>query len=156
MLTLSPVWHGRLRAVRGLTNLLLQALVIHPALLFFLLFLLMSHHAGSAGMLLLSEAERLVRDAPAGQVWGCVSQATPVTHFPTATPDELQNGVPAPEMLKPAPPPVMCDKGAVSRDAWAEQTSGTLFFLYQCGVLLSILSSLAMWIFRRRVTGDYA
>lgn len=27
MLTLSPVWHGRLRAARGLTNLLMQTLV---------------------------------------------------------------------------------------------------------------------------------
>ena len=36
MLTLSPVWHGRLRAARGLTNLLMQTLVIHPALLSFI------------------------------------------------------------------------------------------------------------------------
>ncbi|HCR0227211.1 hypothetical protein FHW04_003836 [Pantoea sp. AN62] len=36
MLTLSPVWHGRLRAVNRVRNLLLQTLVIHPALLSFI------------------------------------------------------------------------------------------------------------------------
>lgn len=156
MLTLSPVWHGRLRAARGLTSLLMKTLVIHPALLFFLLFLLMSHNAGSAGQMLLGEAERLVRDAPAGQVWGCESPLTPVTAFPPVSPETLQNGVPVPEALKPAPPPVMCEMKAVSREAWAAQTSGTLLLLYKAGVMFSVISGLAIWYFRRRAKGENA
>lgn len=156
MLTLSPVWHGRLRAARGLTSLLMKTLVIHPALLFFLLFLLMSHNAGSAGQMLLGEAERLVRDAPAGQVWCCESPLTPVTAFPPVSPETLQNGVPVPEALKPAPPPVMCEMKAVSREAWAAQTSGTLLLLYKAGVMFSVISGLAIWYFRRRAKGENA
>ncbi|MGX9400659.1 hypothetical protein, partial [Pantoea dispersa] len=144
-------------AARGLTSLLMQTLVIHPALLFFLLFLLMSHNAGSAGQMLLSEAERLVRDAPAGQVWGCVSQATPMKAFPPATPDELQNGAPVPDAVKlSVAPPVLCEKTALSRDAWAAQTSGTLLLLYKAGVMFSVISNLAVWHLRRRAKGEHA
>lgn len=154
MLIHSPVWHGRLRAVRGLTNLLMQTLVIHPALLFFLLFLLSAHHAGSAGQMLLDEAEKLVRAAPAGQVWSCVSPARPVTSFPPAPLTALREGTPAPEVLKPAPPPVLCVKAAVSREAWAQETSDTLLLLYKAGVLLSVFSAVVMWHFRRREKGE--
>ncbi|MBS0905802.1 hypothetical protein JK229_11760 [Pantoea dispersa] len=155
MLTLSPVWRGRLRAARGLTNLLMQTLVIHPALLFFLLFLLMSHNAGSAGQMLLDEAEKLVRDAPAGQVWGCVSQARPLTAFPPAPLSVLREEAPVPEALKPAPPPVMCEMKAVSRNSWAAQTSGTLLSLYRAGVVLSVIANLAVWHLRRRAKGEH-
>lgn len=157
MLTLSPVWHGRLRAARGLTNLLMQTLVIHPALLFFLLFLLSAHqHAGGAGQMLLDEAEKLVRDAPAGQVWGCVSPATPVMAFPPASLTALRDGTPVPDALKTAPPPVKCVKTAVSREAWAAKTSGTLLFLYKTAVMLSVISNLAVWHLRRRAKGEHA
>ncbi|NIG21336.1 hypothetical protein F3J37_21935 [Pantoea sp. Al-1710] len=134
MLTFSPVWHGRLRAARGLPNLLLQTLVIHPALLFFLLFLLMSHNAGSAGRMLLNAAENLVRNAPPGQVWDCASQT------PSAT--TLPQGAPAP-----------CIKSPLSAEAWAARTDGTLLSLYECGVLLSLTVSLATWALRRRAQG---
>ncbi|MBS0900027.1 hypothetical protein [Pantoea dispersa] len=157
MLTLTPVWHGRLRAARGMTNLLMQTLVIHPALLFFLLFLLSAHHAGGAGQMLLDEAEKLVRDAPPGQVWGCVSQASSMKAFPPATPDELQNGTPVPDAVKlSVAPPVLCEKTAVSREAWAVQTSGTLLLLYKAGVMFSVISGLAIWYFRRRAKGENA
>ncbi|NIF03506.1 hypothetical protein F3J38_26245 [Pantoea sp. Acro-805] len=135
MLTFSPVCHGRLRAARGLSNLLLQTLVIHPALLFFLLFLLMSHNAGGAGRMLLYAAENLVRNAPAGQVWDCASQTPPAT--------TLHQSAPAP-----------CIKSLLSAEAWAARTDGTLRSLYECGVLLSFTVSLAMWALRRRKNGE--
>ncbi|MFQ1682375.1 hypothetical protein ACK08B_21265 [Pantoea dispersa] len=157
MLTLSPVWHGRLRAARGLTNLLMQTLVIHPALLFFLLFLLSAHqHAGGAGQMLLDEAEKLVRDAPAGQVWGCVSQARPLTAFPPAPLSVLREEAPVPDALKPDPTPVMCEKAAVSREAWAAEASSTLLLLYRTAVVLSVISNLAVWHLRRRAKGEHA
>lgn len=157
MLTFSPVWHGRLRAARGLTNLLMQTLVIHPALLFFLLFLLSAHHAGGAGQMLLTEAEKLLRDAPPGQVWGCVSQTTPVKAFPSATPDELKNGAPAPDAVKlSVAPPVICEKAAVSREAWAQETSSTLQLIYKDAVALSVISGLIMRLLRRRAKGENA
>lgn len=157
MLTLSPVWHGRLRAARGLTNLLMQTLVIHPALLFFLLFLLSAHHAGGAGKMLISEAEKLVRDAPPGQVWGCVSQTTPVKAFPSATPDELKNGAPVPDAVKlSVAPPVICEKAAISREAWAAEAGSTLLSLYRAAVVLSVISHLAEWYLRRRAKGEHA
>lgn len=145
MLTVSPVWHGRLRAARGLTNLLMQTLVIHPALLFFLL---SAHHAGGAGQMLLGEAEKLMRDAPGGQVWGCLPQITPVT--------SLRYGAPAPEDLQEDPLPASCSKSPVSADAWAAQTSGTLLLIYKAGVLLSIITSLSVWALHRRAKGENA
>lgn len=145
MLTLSPVWHGRLRAARGLTSLLMQTLVIHPALLFFLLFLLMSHNAGSAGRMLLNAAENLVRNAPPGQVWDCASQTPPA---PT-----LRQGAPVPEDLQAGTMPAPCIKSPLSAEAWAVRTDGTLLSLYECGVLLSLTVSLATWALRRRAQG---
>ena len=148
MLTLLPVWHGRLLTANRAGNFLLQTLVIHPALLFFLLFLLNAYGPGGGGQWLLNEADRLVRDAPAGQVWDCVSQATPVKAIPPAPLAEPRNGAPVP------PPPVMCVKATMSRDAWAAQTNGTLMFLYKAGVVLSVISGLAVWYFRRRGKGE--
>ena len=145
MLTFSPVWHGRLCAARGLPNLLLQTLVIHPALLFFLLFLMMSHNAGSAGRMLLNAAENLVRHAPPGQVWDCASQTPPATTLP--------QGAPAPEDLQAYTMPAPCIKSPLSAEAWAARTDGTLLSLYECGVLLSLTVSLATWALRRRAQG---
>ena len=154
MLTLSPVWYGRLRAARRVQNFLLQTLVIHPALLFFLLFLLNAHGPGGGGQWLLNEAEALVRDAPAGQVWGCVSQAMPVETWPPVPDTSRDKAAPVSRDIRPAPPPAMCVKAAVSRDAWAAQTNDTLLFLYKAGVVLSVISSLAVRHFRRRVNGE--
>ncbi|MEN4633227.1 hypothetical protein ABEG88_22480 [Pantoea agglomerans] len=154
MLTLSPVWHGRLRATNRAGNFLLQTLVIHPALLFFLLFLLNAHGPGGGGQWLLNEAEALVRDAPAGQVWGCVSQAMPVETWPPVPDTSRDKAVPVSNDIRPAPPPAMCVNAAVSRGAWASQTNDTLLFLYKAGVVLSVLSSLAVRYFRRRVNGE--
>ncbi|MGC0946819.1 hypothetical protein WKH55_20470 [Pantoea agglomerans] len=148
MLTLSPVWHRHLLTANRAGNFLLQTLVIHPALLFFLLFLLNAHSPGGGGQWLLNEAEKLVRDAPAGQVWGCVSQAMPVKAFPPAPLTEPSNGASVPS------PPGMCVKAAVSRDAWAAQTNDTLLFLYKAGVVFSVISGLAVRHFRRRVNGE--
>lgn len=156
MLTLSPVWHGRLRAARGLTNLLMQTLVIHPALLFFLLFLLSAHHAGGAGQMLLDEAEKLVRDAPPGQVWDCVPQGRPVKAFLPVASDEPQHGAPVLEALKPDPTPVLCEKAAVSREAWAAEAGSTLLLLYRTAVVLSVIANLAVWHLRRRAKGEHA
>lgn len=150
MLTFSPVWHGRLRAVRGLTNLLKQTLVIHPALLFFLVFLMSAHQAGGSGQMLLDEAEKLVRDAPAGQVWGCAPPAMRMADFAPA----VNDGAPFPADFKFAPPSVRCEKAAVSREVWAAETSDTLLLLYKAGVVLSVISSLAVWHFRRLVKGE--
>ncbi|KAF6653087.1 hypothetical protein HFD91_21130 [Enterobacteriaceae bacterium EKM102V] len=154
MLTLSPVWHGRLRATNRAGNFLLQTLVIHPALLFFLLFLLSAHGSGGAGQWLLNEAEALVRDAPAGQLWGCVSQAMPVETWPPVSDTSRDKAVPVSSDIRPAPPTAMCVKAAVSRDAWASQTNDTLLFLYKAGVVLSVLSGLVVRHFRRRVNGE--
>ncbi|AOE42620.1 hypothetical protein BEE12_22800 (plasmid) [Pantoea agglomerans] len=148
MLTLSPVWHRHLLTANRAGNFLLQTLVIHPALLFFLLFLLNAHSPGGGGQWLLNEAEKLVRDAPAGQVWGCVSQAMPVKAFPPAPLTEPRNGASVPS------PPGMCVKAAVSRDAWAAQTNDTLLFLYKAGVVFSVISGLTVRHFRRRVNGE--
>lgn len=154
MLIHSPVWHGRLRAVRGLTNLLMQTLVIHPALLFFLLFVLDTHNTGSAGQMLLNEAERLVRDAPAGQVWGCAPQATLEADFPPASLQTLRDGAPVPADLKTAPPPFTCVKAPESREVWINETNDTLLMFYKTGVLLSVFSAVVMWHFRRREKGE--
>ncbi|RAH26700.1 hypothetical protein [Pantoea agglomerans] len=154
MLTLSPVWHGRLRATNRAGNFLLQTLVIHPALLFFLLFLLSEHGPGGVGQWLLNEAEKLVRDAPAGQVWGCVSQAMPVETWPPVPDTSRDKAAPVISDIRPAPPPAMCVKAAVSRDAWAAQTNDTLLFLYKAGVVLSVILGLAVRHFRRRVNGE--
>lgn len=151
MLTLSPVWHGRLRAARLVQNFLLQTLVIHPALLFFLLFLLSAHGAGGAGQMLVTEAERMVRDAPAGEVWGCVS---PVESWPPVPDTSRDKAAPVSSDIRPAPPAAMCVKAAVSRDAWAAQTNDTLLFLYKAGVVLSVISGLAVRHFRRRAIGE--
>lgn len=156
MLTLSPAWHGRLRAAGRVRNLLLQTLVIHPALLFFLLFVLGAHNTGSAGQMLLNEAERLVRDAPAGQVWGCAPQATREADFPPASLQTLRDGAPVPAGLKTAPPPFTCVKAPESREAWINETNGTLLMLYKTVVLLSILASLVTWGIRRLAKGACA
>ncbi|MBN1090610.1 hypothetical protein [Pantoea sp. 1B4] len=154
MLTLSPVWYGRLRATCRVQNLLLQTLIIHPALLFFLLFLLSAYGAGGAGQMLVNEAERLVCAAPAGEVWGCVSQAMPVESWPSVPDTSRDKAAPVSSDIKPAPPAAMCVKAAVSRDAWAAQTNDTLLFFYKAGVVLSVISSLAVRHFRRRANGE--
>ncbi|MEN4709130.1 hypothetical protein [Pantoea agglomerans] len=154
MLTFSPVWHARLLTANRAGNFLLQTLVIHPALLFFLLFLLSAHGPGGGGQWLLNEAEALVRDAPAGQVWGCVSQAMPVETWPPVPDTSRDKAAPVSSDIRPAPPPALCVKAAVSRDAWAAQTNDTLLFLYKAGVVLSVLSGLAVRYFRRRVNGE--
>lgn len=145
MLTLSPVFHGRLRTARRVQNLLLQTLVIHPALLFFLLFLLGAHSAGGAGQWLVNEAERLVRDAPAGQVWSCVPPAGP--------PASARTGTHAAD-LKHSHPSVLCARGPLSHEAWAAEANSRLLFLYRCGVVFSGLSGLVMVHFRRREKGE--
>ncbi|MEN4605497.1 hypothetical protein ABEG90_23185 [Pantoea agglomerans] len=153
MLTLSPVWHARLRATNRAGNFLLQTLVIHPALLFFLLFLLSAHGSGGAGQWLLNEADALVRDAPAGQVWGCVSQAMPVETWPPVSDTSREKAAPVISDIRPAPPPAMCVKAAVSRDAWATETDSTLRSLYLTGVLFSIIAGVAVRTLRRRAQG---
>ncbi|MFL6615349.1 MAG: hypothetical protein ACJ8LD_16730 [Pantoea agglomerans] len=154
MLTLSPVWHGRLRAARRVQNFLLQTLVIHPALLFFLLFLLGAHSAGGAGQWLVSGAERLVRDAPMGQVWGCASQASRSENWPSVPDASLHKPAMVSGDFKPAPPAAMCLKAAVSHEAWAAETNSRLLFLYKGGVVLSVISGWVMGRFRRRVEGE--
>lgn len=153
MLTLSPVWYGRLRTARRVQNFLVQTLVIHPALLFVLLFLLCAHSAGGAGHLLISEAERLIRDAPAGQVWSCASQATRVETWPAVPETSRDKTVPVSRDIKPAPSPAICVKAAVSREAWAADTNNMLRSLYFTGVLFSIIAGLAVRILRRRAQG---
>ncbi|MBK5017681.1 hypothetical protein [Pantoea sp. S62] len=153
MLTLSPVWHGRLRATNRAGNFLLQTLVIHPALLFFLLFLLRAHSSGGAGQWLLDEADALVRDAPAGQVWGCVSQAMPVETWPPVPDTSRDKAVSVSSDIRPAPPPVKCVKAAESRDAWATETDITLRSLYLTGVLFSIIAGVAVRTLRRHAQG---
>ncbi|WP_336749847.1 hypothetical protein [Pantoea vagans] len=154
MLTLSPVWYRYLLTANRAGNFLLQTLVIHPALLFFLLFLLSAHSPGGAGQWLLNEAEKLVRNAPAGEVWGCVSQAMPVETWPSVPDTSRDKAAPVSSDIRPAPPAVMCVKAAVSRDAWAAQTNDTLLFLYKAGVVLSVISSLVVRHFRRRANGE--
>lgn len=153
MLTLPPVWHGRLRATNRAGNFLLQTLVIHPALLFFLLFLLSAHSSGGAGQWLLNEAEALVRDAPAGQVWGCVSQAMPVETWPPVPDTSRDKAAPVSSDIRPAPPPVTCVKATESRDAWATETDSTLRSLYLTGVLFSIIAGVAVRTLRRHAQG---
>lgn len=153
MLALSPVWHGRLRAVSKIQNFLLQTLVIHPALLFFLLFLLGAHGAGGAGQMLVNEAERLIRDAPAGQVWSCASRVSREAG-PPVTDTSRDKAAPVSSDIRPAPPEAMCVKAAVSRDAWVAQTNDTLLFLYKAGVVLSVLSGLVVRHLRRRANGE--
>lgn len=144
MLILSPLWFGRLRAARRLTNLLIQTLIVHPALLFFLLFLLAASNEGSAGQMFLREAENLVRDAPAGQVWGCRSQDRRVTEFPDALLNSGSNGAAPPVNFQAAPLSTLCVKSPIGRDAWASQTDSALLLFYKLGVLLSIALRLAV------------
>lgn len=153
MVTLSPVWHRHLLTVNRAGNFLLQTLVIHPALLFFLLFLLSAHSSGGAGQWLLNEAEALVRDAPAGQVWGCVSQATRVESWPSVPDTSWDKSVPVSRDIRPAPPPVTCVKAAESRDAWATETDSTLRSLYLTSVLFSIIAGVAVRTLRLHAQG---
>ena len=152
MLTLTPVWHGRLRAARLVQNLLLQTLVIHPALLFFLLFLLGAHGAGRAGQMLVNEAEKLIRDAPAGQVWSYASRVSREAG-PPFTDTSRDKTAPVSREIKPAPTPVACVKAAESREAWAIETDSTLRSLYLTGVLFSIIAGVAVRTLRRRAQG---
>lgn len=152
MLALSPVWHGRLRAARQIQNFLLQTLVIHPALLFFLLFLLGAHGAGGAGQMLVNEAERLIRDAPAGQVWSCASRVSREAG-PPVTDTSRDKTVPVSREIKPAPPPAKCVEVAEGREAWATETNRTLRGFYFTGVLFSIIAGVAMRILRGRAQG---
>ncbi|MGP2417050.1 hypothetical protein ACWXV6_21985 [Pantoea ananatis] len=153
MLALSPVWHGRAVAVRRLANFVLQTLVIHPALLFFLLFLKISMDAGSGGQMLLNSAENLVRDAPSSQVWGCHPSPKPMPPDLSGTAKTGSTGK-FPE-LKPAPVPVpvLCKREPVSRDAWVEETNNTLWMLYKSGVLLSLCLSICVWVIRGHAEG---
>jgi len=151
MLVLSPVWHGRAVAFRRLANFVLQTLVIHPALLFFLLFLKISMGTGSGGQMLLNSAENLVRDAPASQVWGCHPYLVPTLRDVAGT-AKTANAEKFPE-LKPAPVPVLCKRAPVSRDAWVEQTNNTLWMLYKSGVLLSLSLSICVWGYRGHAKG---
>lgn len=151
MLVLSPVWHGRALAVRRLANFVLQTLVIHPALLFFLLFLKISTGAGSGGQMLLNSAENLVRDAPASQVWGCHPSPKPMPSDLSGT-AKTGSTEKFPE-LKPAPVPVLCKREPVNRDAWVEQTNNTLWILYKSGVLLSLCLSICVWGYRGHAKG---
>ncbi|MGE9553654.1 hypothetical protein ACQPT2_21255 [Erwinia amylovora] len=153
MLTLSPVWHRRLKATRGLTNLVFQTFVIHPALFFFLLFLLAAHNIGNVGSMLLNEAERIVRDAPEGQVWDCISPASAVTEFPSIPPAAPELDDSAPATVKAAPERVACVKTAVSRKVLAGEINSILLSLYKTGVLLSIISSMAILFIRRQKSG---
>ena len=153
MLLLSPAWQAKLRIARQLQSLLLQTFVIHPALLFFLLFLLMSRGSGSSGQLLLREAERLVRDAPAGQVWDC--------RAPAGKGEATRQDLPFPPQpvttdtirVTPAPAVTSCVNVAVSREDWVADANHILLSFYKGGVLLSIAASLAVRIFRRRTHG---
>lgn len=154
MVTLSPVWHRHLLTANRAGNFLLQTLVIHPALLFFLLFLLSAHSSAGAGQWLLNEAEALVRDAPAGKVWGCVSQAARVETWPPVTDALRDMAAPVSSDIKPAPSPVMCVKATMSRDAWAVETNSTLLFLYKSSVVFSVISRLAVRHLRRLVNGE--
>ncbi|OAD97874.1 hypothetical protein [Pantoea sp. OXWO6B1] len=151
MLALSPVWHGRAVAVRRLANLVLQTLVIHPALLFFLLFLWISMNAGSGGQMLLNSAESLVRDAPASQVWGC--QPSPEPTPPDVSGTAKTGTAEKFSELKPAPVTVLCKREPVSRDAWVEQTNNTLWMLYKSGVLLSLCLSICVWVYLGHAKG---
>ncbi|WP_261643047.1 hypothetical protein [Erwinia mallotivora] len=149
-MTLSPVWHRRLKATRGLTNLVCQTFVIHPALFFFLFFLLAAHNSGTVGSMFLNEAERIVRDAPEGQVWDCISPASAVTEFPSIPPAAPELDDSALANLKAAPARVACVKTAVSRKVLAGELNSILLSLYITGVLLSIISSTAILLIRRR------
>ncbi|MFB4362966.1 hypothetical protein RAC65_20180 [Pantoea sp. BS_8] len=151
MLALSPVWHGRVAAVRRMANLVLQTLVIHPALLFFLLFLWMSAKGGSGGQMLLNSAESLVRDAPASQVWGCHPSPKPMP--PDLSGTAKTGSTEKFTELKPAPVPVMCKREPVSRDAWVEQTNNMFWMLYKSGVLLSLSLSICVWGYRGHAKG---
>lgn len=151
MLVLSPVWHGRALAVRRLANFVLQTLVIHPALLFFLLFLKISMDAGSGGQMLLNSAENLVRDAPTSQVWGC--HPSPKSMPPDLSGTAKKGSTEKFLELKPAPVPVLCKREPVNRDAWVEQTNNTLWMLYKSGVLLSLCLSMFVWGYRGHEKG---
>ncbi|QKJ89294.1 hypothetical protein PMPD1_4396 (plasmid) [Paramixta manurensis] len=150
MLTLSPLWHGRLRSAHSLTNLLLQTFVIHPALLFFMLFLLGAHNTGGAGQMILNEADKLVRDAPPGSVWACVQQATRGTTFPTVPLKSLRDDAPVSSDLRTAPPSNLCVKAPQNRADWVNEFNSTLLLLYKVGVTLSLLAHGIVWSIRRR------
>ncbi|MDF7662741.1 hypothetical protein PUG81_27610 [Erwiniaceae bacterium L1_54_6] len=156
MFLLSPAWQAKLRIARQLQSLLLQAFVIYPALLFFLLFLLMSRDSGSSGQMLLREAERLVRDAPAGQVWDCRSPAQEgrATRQALSLPPQpvtTDNAWPTPVPAVPS-----CVNVAESREDWVADANHILLSFYEVVVLLSIAASLAVRIFRRRTQGACA
>ncbi|MFE0587849.1 hypothetical protein [Pantoea vagans] len=124
MFLLNHTWRTRFdKAAAFLTPstfFLLRTLVVHPAILAVLFLLLMCR--GNIGEGLLSGAEGLVRDAPAGQVWACERIS-------------LQGSVPSADETAE----VECRRQVVSRSAWVEEANRSLVTFYKTAVLLSLM-----------------
>lgn len=137
MFLLNHTWRTRFdKAAAFLTPptfFLLRTLVVHPAILAVLFLLLMCR--GNIGEGLLSGAEGLVRDAPAGQVWACERIS-------------LQGSVPSVDEAAE----VECRRQAVSRSTWVEEANRSMVTFYKTGVLLSLLASLLTWLIRRQAS----
>jgi len=150
MYSISPAWRVRLRTAFQVRDLLLQTFFIHPALLFFVLFLLLSHHAGSSGEMLLRQAENLVRDAPDGQVWDC---RTPTAEGGTTRQElSLPPHAMTPDNIRATSAPAVapCVNVVVRREDWVSGMNSVLLSLYLCGVIFSVIASLAIRGIRRR------
>ncbi len=146
MILISPVWQARLTAVQRVGKLTLQTFVVWPALIFFFLFLLSANKAGSGGQLLLTWAEEALRDAPAGQAWGCQ------VHQTSQNLTAVSTGEHATDRTAPPQPPVAepCVRAAVSRDVWIEETNDSLRGFYETCVLISGLAGFSAWYLRSR------
>ncbi|MEG3126665.1 hypothetical protein SC171_16610 [Pantoea cypripedii] len=144
MYSISPVWRVRLRTAFQVRDLLLQTFVIHPA------FLLLSHHAGSSGEMLLRQAENLVRDAPDGKVWDC---RTPTAEGGTTRQElSLPPHAMTPDNIRATPAPAVapCVNVVVRREDWVSGMNSVLLSLYLCGVVFSVIASLAIRGIHRR------
>ncbi|WP_367144146.1 hypothetical protein [Pantoea stewartii] len=146
MLLISSVWQARLTAVQRVGKLTLQTFVVWPALLFFFLFLLSANKAGSGGQLLLTWAEEALRDAPAGQAWGCQ------VHQASQNLTAISTGEHATDRIAPPQSPVAepCVRAAVSRDVWIDEANNLLREYYEICVLISGFAGFSAWYLRSR------
>lgn len=133
---LNETWRERLEKAARLTRpaslFLLRTLVIHPALLALLIYLLVSW--GSAGEMYLNAAENLVRDAPAGQVWQCREN------------DNKQD-----VLIAPLAHQSDCSRQAISGEQYVSEVNATLMSIYQAGGMLSLMASALTWLMDLRV-----
>lgn len=137
MLSLSEVARHRLLKATQLSRWLARicgfTFITGPAVLFFVFFLI---NRAPPGEMLMLQAEKMLRGAPTGQVWGCKE--------PSAEPPPFTD-------LKSLPPvqdasaPFSCERQAEAPDVWISRINSAFRNDYRFFCVLSLLTALAVW-----------